>query len=368
MENSLKYWLALNKLKDIGPIKIKSLIERFGSAEAAWKADADLLKDVSGFGSATVKTFIDSRKEVDVEKEARVLSEHKDIKILTLPQNDYPENLKNIYDPPPVLYLKGNIPGKKAIAIVGTRSASHYGLEIAERLAFELSNLGFTIVSGMAEGIDTAAHKGALRAGGSTVAVFGCGLDIIFPPSNRELSREIVEKGALVSEFSLGTPPDKWTFPRRNRIISGLSLGVIVVEGNYDSGAMITAKLALEQGREVFAVPGLIDSHKSKGPHWLIKQGAKLVESPDDVLEELKMIVPEIQKRQKEAEIAQEKDYSSLSNKEIQLVEVLSNEPVHIDILSARSNLPIYEISSLLVQLEIKGFVKQIPGKMFLLN
>jgi len=364
MDNSLKYWLALNKIKDIGPVLIKSLIERFGSAEAAWGSDVDLLKDVSGFGSITAKAFADGRKTVAVDEEMLILSKHKDVKVFTLADKEYPGNLKNIYDPPPVLYLKGNIPQKKAIAIVGTRSASHYGLEVAERLAFELSSLGFTIVSGMAEGIDTAAHKGALRAEGSTVAVFGCGLDIIFPPSNQELAVEIVEKGALVSEFALGTPPDKWTFPKRNRIISGLSLGVIVVEGNYDSGAMITAKQALDQGREVFAVPGMIDNHKSKGPHWLIKQGAKLIESVEDIFEELRMSMPEVRSGQ----IKVKKDFSCLSEKELVLVQTLSDEPVHIDVLPIKTKLPIHEISGLLAQLEIKGFVRQLPGKNFILK
>jgi len=368
MNNSKKYWLALNKIPEVGPVKVKLLIEHFGSAEAAWKADADLLKDVNGFGNAAVKAFSCGRKEINVEEELKILLRHKDVNVVTLVDNEYPENLKNIYDPPPLLYLKGNIPSKKSIAIVGTRSASLYGLEIAERLAYELSILGFTIVSGMAEGIDTAAHKGALRAGSATVAVFGCGLDIIFPPSNLELASQIIEKGALISEFPLGTHADKWTFPRRNRIISGLSLGVIVVEGGYDSGAMITAKLGLEQGREVFAVPGSIDNQKSKGPHWLIKQGAKLVESPDDVLEELKMVIPEVKDREKVTETKIERDYSNLSKKEIQLVEALSNEPAHIDILSIKTNLPINEISSFLAQLEIKGFVKQLPGKVFLLK
>ena len=366
MRNTLKYWLALNELKDIGHVKIKSLVEYFGSAEAAWKADIDLLKGIKGFGDVSAKAFEAARKEVNVEEEYKNISEYQNIKILTLLDGDYPENLKNIYDPPPVLYLKGNLPQKKSIAIVGTRSASHYGLEVAERFAFELSALGFTIVSGMAEGIDTAAHKGALRAGCSTVAVFGCGLDIIFPPSNRELASQIFERGAIVSEFPMNTPPDKWTFPKRNRIISGLSLGVIVVEGHYDSGAMITAKQALEQGREVFAVPGLIDSQKSKGPHWLIKQGAKLVETVDDVLEELKMILPEMQNRREIIGSKPGRDFSNLSEKEIMLVEALSNEPVHIDLLSSKTKLPINEISSFLSMLEIKGFVKQLPGKMFI--
>lgn len=209
------------------------------------------------------------------------------IKIIKSSDKEYPELLKKIYDPPGELYAKGDttLLNSKCLAIVGTRRATDYGLRTARRFAYELAQCGFTIVSGLAEGIDTEAHIGTLEAGGKTIAVFGCGIDQIFPAANKGLANDIEKSGALISEYGPGTPTAKWTFPRRNRIISGLSLGVVMVEGNYESGAMITAKLALDEGREVFAVPGNIEIDQTKGPHWLIKQGAKMAESVDDILE-----------------------------------------------------------------------------------
>ncbi|MBU0573431.1 MAG: DNA-processing protein DprA [Candidatus Margulisbacteria bacterium] len=280
----------------------------------------------------------------------------------------YPENLTNIHNPPDI-YVKGEIleKDKRAVAIVGTRRATNYGLETAYSFAKQLASLGFTIVSGLAEGIDTQAHRGALDAGGRTIAVFGHGLDRVFPPGNLSLAEEILEKGgAWVSEFAPGVHAEKWTFPARNRIISGLSLGTIVVEGGYKSGAMITAKYANDQGREVFAVPGNINLEQSKGPHWLIKQGAKLVESVEDILEEFERI---LQTRfHFDAPSKEKKDYSGLSEKELGIVKLLGVEEAHIDRISSKAGLPSPEVSSILAMLEIKGFIKQLPGKMFLLR
>ena len=257
----------------VGPVKLKKLLDQHGSIVQVCQVIAAPL----------------ARAEEAIQK-----ATEKNALIFSLEDDEYPKLLKNIYDPPPVLYVKGEgfSPDAKTLAIVGTRKASHYGKEIAKKLAFELASLGITVVSGMALGIDTAAHAGALAANGKTIAVFGCGVDVIYPFSNRELARKIESSGAVVSEFPMGTGVDKGHFPRRNRVIAGLSLGVIVVEGHYDSGAMITAKYALDEGREVFAVPGNVELDQSKGPHWLIKQGAKLVESVDDVLEELNMAMP----------------------------------------------------------------------------
>ncbi len=286
-----------------------------------------------------------------------------DIQILKASENNYPGLLKKIYDPPKELYVRGdmNILNSRCIAIVGTRKATHYGKESAKRLAYELSKNGFTIVSGLAEGIDTEAHKGALDAGGKTIAVFGCGIDQIFPSENRKLAEKIEENGALISEYGPGAAAAKWTFPRRNRIISGLSVGTVMVEGHWESGAMITAKLALEEGREVFAVPGNIELDQSKGPHWLIKQGAKLVENVDDILEEFNM------KRLSDGEKTRKADHSQLSIDEIKIVSQLSHEPKHIDDISAQSKLSVHEALGLLSVLEIKGAVKQLPGKYFII-
>jgi DNA processing protein len=285
------------------------------------------------------------------------------INIIRISDKEYPELLKKIYDPPEELYVKGDISAlsEKCLAIVGTRTATEYGKAIARKYAKELSQYGFTIVSGLAEGIDTEAHKGALEGGGKTIAVFGCGIDQIFPASNIKLAGDIEENGALVSEYKPGTPAAKWTFPRRNRIISGMSLGVIMVEGHYDSGAMITAKLALDEGREVFAVPGNVEIEQTKGPHWLIKQGAKLAESIDDILEEFN--IKRVEGSGKEKEI----DYSQLSSDQVKVISCLTKEPKHVDRISAESGTSSHETLGILAVLEIKGMVKQLPGKYFVI-
>jgi len=332
---------------------------------------------VDRVGPVTLKKFLDQHGSIiDVCKainaplnEAEALMQEaarSDVKLMSLEDDVYPELLKHIYAPPPVLYVKGqDLVKDKTVAIVGTRRASRYGKETARKLAFELASLGFTIVSGMASGIDTAAHWGALEAGGRTVAVFGCGVDVIFPAENRGLSQEIAKNGALVSEFPLGAGTEKGNFPRRNRIISGLSMGVIVVEGHYDSGAMITAKAALDQGREVFAVPGNVELDQTKGPHWLIKQGAKLVETVEDVLEEFNMVMPEKVDGGKLKVVS--RDYSDFGGDERRIISVLSLEPKHIDAVALEAKLAIPQVSSLLMMLEVKKIVRQLPGKMFIL-
>ncbi|MFH1710263.1 MAG: DNA-processing protein DprA [bacterium] len=293
--------------------------------------------------------------------------------ILKITDKEYPELLKRIYDPPEELYIKGNasVLNSRCIAIVGTRTATNYGKEIARRFSYELAQCGFTVVSGLAEGIDTEAHIGALEAGGKTVAVFGCGIDRIFPPQNIGLSEDIEKSGALVSEYKPGTPAAKWTFPRRNRIISGLSLGVVMVEGHWDSGAMITAKLALDEGREVFAVPGNIAIDQTKGPHWLIKHGAKLVENVDDILEEFNVKRVAGPSRRGLAEVDGEVkkgiDHSQLSSDEVKIISCLTKEPKHVDEISAESKTGSHETLGVLSVLEIKGLVKQMPGKYFVI-
>ena len=355
--DNLKYWVALSKIEGLGPVKLKRALERYG-------------------GSAKDLCLALKASQKDAEKEIEE-AQKKNISILTLEDSHYPQLLKEIHSPPPVLYIKGSLDKiEKSIAIVGTRTATRYGQEIACKLASELAGLGICVVSGLAFGIDSEAHRGALRVKGKTVAVLGSGADRIFPPSNRNLAYEILEtQGAIMSEFPLGFPPAKWTFPQRNRIISGLSMGVIVVEGHYNSGAMITAKCALDQGREVFAVPGNVELDQSKGPHWLIKQGAKLIESVDDVLEELNMArtmtnVPTFAKASagKQLPMTNEgRDYTNLSSDEQKIVSVLSLEPKHIDMISAESGFLISQVSSLLMMLEVKKIIRQLPGKMFVL-
>ncbi len=368
MSDNLKYWMAVNRIENLGPVTIKKLWDRFGSIKAVWEADEKSILEIEGLNKTAVKAFLEARNQLSLESELDAVLRG-NIKVLTLEDKVYPYVLKAIYDPPPVLYVKGNIleADKKALAIVGTRRPSRYGLETAKQLALELAAAGITIVSGLAAGIDTAAHKGALEAKGRTIAVFGCGVDVVFPPANRSLAKEIELSGALVSEFPLGTKAEKGYFPRRNRIISGLSLGVIVVEGYYDSGAMITAKLALEQGREVFAVPGPIGSNLSKGPHWLIKQGAKLVETVDDIFEELNLVMPASRKRKEDGR-KEKADYSNLPEKEQATIKILSRQPKHIDDIALEIGFSPAEVSSLLMLLEIKKLVRQLPGKLFMLE
>jgi DNA processing protein len=284
-------------------------------------------------------------------------------KVVTFRDDDYPAVLRSIADAPVVLYVKGQLPTQGAIAIVGSRRASFYGIEVSAKFAVRLAESDFTVVSGMARGIDAAAHRGALRAKGTTVAVLGSGLSNIYPPEHRKLFEEIAASGAVISEFAMQTPPVPYNFPRRNRIISGLSLGVIVVEAAERSGALITADFALEQGREVFAVPGKIDQASSFGTHNLIKQGAKIVTCVEDVLEDLQPQVASLGTRGSKNRIAK-MPMPGLSADEQKIYGYISDRPVHIDELTEQcgSSVP---VMSVLLQLEIKHLVRQLPGKLF---
>ncbi len=344
MQENLKYWLALNKVPGLGPVKLKKLLEQYLSPQAVCAALNCPVPEVA--------------------EELGKLSSLK-AQAITIDDPDYPLSLKNIHDPPPIIYVRGELlpADGKAVAVVGTRRASHYGLATARKLAYQLAQYGITIVSGLALGIDAAAHQGALEAGGRTLAVLGSAIDKVYPATNQMLAQKIETSGALISEFPLGQEPDKWTFPQRNRIISGLSLGVIVVEGHYDSGALITAKEALDQGREVFAVPGNVELEQSKGPHWLIKQGAKLVEGVDDVLEEFswaRKITND------ELRMTNEGINPELNGDEGKIYKVLSFEPKHIDNIALEAGVSPGQAAGLLMVLEVKKLVRQLPGKMFL--
>jgi len=303
--------------------------------------------------------------------------------ILRLEDDRYPERLRAIPDPPPVLYCDG-LPepeDRVAIAIVGARQATSYGVRVTEALARDLSRLGFTIVSGMARGIDAAAHKGALAAGGRTIAVLGCGLDVVYPPEHGRLRAEIARSGSVMTEFPPGTRPLASHFPRRNRILSGLALGVVVVEAAEGSGSLITARLALDQGREVFAVPGPLDAPLSRGPHGLIKQGAKLVETVEDIVEELLPQLDEsacgageqrsrLTKARAPAgaqENAEALNLSDLSAEEKCVMTLITREPVTIDALTARTGLPPAVVAGALLELELKEVVRQMPGQRYYL-
>ena len=288
------------------------------------------------------------------------------IKKVFITDKGYPKNLKHIYDPPSPIYVKGDIIPEDdvAVALVGSRRASIYGLNTCEKLAYEMAARGITVISGLARGIDSAAHKGALKAGGRTVAVFGCGLDCIYPPENRSLAEKIQKDGVLVSEFPAETPPLAGNFPQRNRIISGLALGVVVVEAARNSGALITANFALEQGREVFAVPGKVDSAASAGVHRLIKEGAKLVEGVEDIIEELNLKPQKGETFQNTLSVTR-KVSPKLKEVESRVYLILSDEPKYIDDITKDSGLSSGEVLNILLKLQLKKLVKELPGKLY---
>ena len=357
--NDAERLIVLNIIEDVGSIRTQSLLKHFGSLEKIFKADESQLKKVKDIGPAIAIRIPQVIKEIDLKKELDLIKKH-GVKIITFLDKDYPENLKNIYDPPVVLYVKGKIlpEDKLAVAIVGSRLASFYGLQTAERLGFELASHGITIVSGLARGIDSSAHKGALKAKKRTIAVLGSGLANIYPEEHKDLAERISESGAVISEFPMRTIPDKGNFPKRNRIISGLSLGVVCVEAAERSGALITCDCALEQGREVFAVPGKVDSMTSKGTNKLIKQGAKLAQGVEDILEELNL-EPFYRSPNGEG------DMTALDKEESLVYTLLSSDPKYIDEICRESGIGINRISKILLGLEIKKFVKQLPGKNF---
>ena len=374
----IEKWLKLIRVDNVGPTTFAKLIKHFGSAERALGASASELAKIDGIGFKTAEQIARTRNKFDTATELE-LAEKLGVWIINLIDERYPPVLKRIYDPPPVLYIKGSLAGSDnlAIAIVGTRRCSLYGHEQSSRLAHFLSSAGFTICSGMARGIDSAAHQGALSAGGRTIAVQGCGLANIFPPENKKLFELIAESGACISELPLRYEPLSENFPPRNRIIAGLALGTIVVEAGWHSGALITARAALENNREVMAVPGKIDSPLSKGGHQLIKQGAKLVESVEDVMEALGYIGEQLQEHvTAAAAMASERvetplfDVSqlNLSEDERTIYDCLGKEPLLVDQIIAETDLAAGSINASLVSLRLKGLIKQLPGSLFLRN
>lgn len=346
MESDLPFYVALSQAPGIGLIRFKVLVENFKSVREVWESSDKLLKQI--LDPAVFEKFNKFRQSVDPEK---VLADiyRKDIKILTLLDKTYPEKLKEIFDPPPVLYIKGELKPEDnlALAVVGTRRITNYGREVTEILVRELASSGLTIVSGLARGVDSLAHKTALEVGSRTIAVLGCGVDIVYPAQNVLLAKEIVKNGALVSEYPPGTQPIPGHFPARNRIISGLSLGTLVTEADEKSGSLITASQALEQNREVFAVPGPIYSQLSKGPSGLIKQGAKLVTTATDILEELN--IEQKQKAEKVKQIIPD------NIEEETIIKLLVDEPKHIDELLRESKFSSNKLNGLLVTMELKG-------------
>jgi DNA processing protein len=354
---SLKAWLALNLTCGLGGESARRLLREFSSPEAVFAASISSLKSVV---KADIAAEISKGIDDDVVVPALIWLEDPNNHIVTLADSDYPQALLNIPDPPLLLYVKGRLDllNRASLAVVGSRSATPQGINNAEAFAKSLSDAGLCIVSGLAHGIDAAAHRGALRGPGSSIAVVGTGLDKVYPAANRDLAHALAQQGALVSEFPLGTPPLAANFPRRNRLISGMSLGCLVVEASLQSGSLITARLALEQGRDVFAVPGSIHAPQSKGCHALLKQGAKLAEAAQDILEELGgLLIAPVPAANSKCPDSAEQDSS--------LLEHLGFDPVNVEILSLRSGLTVSQLSAMLLTLELSGRICVLPGGLY---
>lgn len=364
---SREAYIALNMVDGVGPIRVRALLDRFNEPQAILSATKADLMQVAGVGEEVARSIISWREKVDLDGElARI--EKAAVQVVTRDDADYPKNLREVYDPPIILYVKGTLSERDAlaIAVVGSRRTTLYGQDMARKLAYQLGRVGVTVVSGLARGIDTAAHTGTLQAKGRTVAVIGCGIDIVYPAENEKLANEIIEKGgAVVTEFPFGVKPDKQNFPMRNRIISGWSIGTVVVEANLKSGALITANQAAEQGRQVFAVPGRADSILSRGTNKLIKDGAKLTEDVEDILGEFEYLLP---KRATEpAEAASEgggtKPALVLSDMEEKVMAQVGREETAIDEIIRASGLTTACVSATLLSLEMKRLVRQLAGK-----
>lgn len=377
--NHLLFWIALRKVPGIGNLTFKRLVDRFGDPQRICGADADALLSVEGMNPGMVKkihaTLGAGRFPDSVKRECDMVI-RRGYRFVTLLDALYPDLLKEIHDPPPYLYAHGRcFDFSPAVAVVGSRNPTRYGFSMARRLGADLAARGFRVVSGMAAGIDTAAHQGALSEGGKTAAVLGSGLAVIYPPENRKLYHDIVATGVVLSELPVLEPPNAYNFPARNRIISGMTLGTVVVEAARKSGSLITARLAGEQGRDVFAVPGSITSCKSAGAHSLLKQGAKLVERVDDIIEEFIHLAGRLSART--AFMQEESSTDNRANTSMNLNRDLTRDesdvycrlepyPVHIDDLAQQTGMNTVDMLVILLKLELMGLVIQTPGKFFM--
>jgi DNA processing protein len=346
--NDLRYWIGFNRVMGIGPAKLRALLDHFGDLETAWRAKSADLRE-AGLDKRALEYLLAARATMDLDAEIAKVA-RLGARVVTWDDDKYPTQLKSIANPPPLLYVKGEfaMADQWAIAVVGTRRATAYGREVTRTLVADLVRNHVTIVSGLARGIDATAHQAALDAGGRTIAVLGHGIDHVYPPEHRKLAERIVEHGALATDYSVGTPPEGSNFPPRNRIISGLSLGVLVVEGNVSSGAHITADFAAEQGRDVFAVPGNILNRSSRLPNTLVQQGATPVLCAEDILEQLNLTMV--------AQRVEAREAIPADKTEANLLAMLSAE------LQRETGLPISQVSSTLDLMELKGMVQQVGG------
>jgi len=360
-ESSLDAMLRLSLVAGVGPRTRRALLDRFETADAIFSAAQSELRTVPGVGVKLSRALVRATSEIDVDAELDICREH-NIRLLLDTDPDFPRGLREIHDPPGVLYVRGELQPRDtlAIAIVGTRHATQYGLRLSERLASGLARAGLTIISGLARGIDAAAHRGALRADGRTLAVLGGGLLRLYPPEHRTLAEQIVGHGAVIAELPPRVRPTGGTFPQRNRLVSGLSLGVVVVEAAERSGALISAEHAMEQGREVFAVPGSVESHVSRGCHRLLREGARLVESVDDVLEELGPLVEATQVATDR--VVRHPAELLLNDVELAVLAKIEVEPTSIDAIVVACALPVHRVLSTISVLEMRRLVRRVSG------
>src|SRR5690349_8111277 len=360
--NSTEACIALNMLPTMGPVRLRKLLQVFQTPEQILAAKRDQLRTVDGIGREVVDQISSWESMVDLPSEVKRIKES-GATVITQTSPQYPKSLREIHAPPIVLYVWGEIQERDhhAIGIIGARRTTHYGNESAKKLAYQLAYAGLTVISGLARGIDTAAHQGALAAKGRTIAVIGSGLSKLYPPENEALAEKIQNgNGAVVSEFSMEIEPDRQTFPMRNRIISGWSQGILVVEAGLNSGALITAAQAIDQGRSVYAVPGHINAPSAMGSNRLIQQGAKLVMDASDILDDLQILLPDSKPIASAA-----RPLPELSESERSVYDAIEASETAIDAIAAKCNLPSPTVSSVLLRLELKRLVKQLPGKYF---
>jgi DNA processing protein len=354
------FWVGFNHVKGVGAVRTQSLLDYFGDLEKAWHAPMDALC-AAGLGPKAIESLLTMRRDLDLSQLMQRITT-KGIQVIIRTDDAYPRWLREIDQPPPVLYIRGslNLEDEWAVAIVGTRHMSAYGRQVAESLAEFLAANHVTVVSGMARGVDSVAHDHAMRSGGRTLAILGCGVDVVYPPEHGKLAERIIANGALVSDYAPGTPPDSVNFPPRNRIISGLSQVVVVVEAGEKSGALITAKFAADQGREVFAVPGNILAPQSIGTNRLIEQGARPLVRMQDVLDSLRI--------EQVHQVKAEHHFTPADEIEAAILKVLGSIPVHIDEICSQTGLPIHKVSATLAIMELKGMVRQAGGMNYLLG
>jgi DNA processing protein len=361
--------VALNMIEHVGPVRVRQLLEHFSDAPAILGASRNQLQHVRGIGEETAEAISNWEKSVDLAGELKRIAQFS-CHVVIQSDEEYPASLREIYDPPIALYVKGamTVKDKNAVAMVGSRQTTHYGIETARKLAYQLAYVGVTVVSGGARGIDTASHQGALAAKGRTVCVLGTGINIVFPPENNDLFERIAENGAVITQYPFNRNADKQSFAIRNRIVAGMTLGTVIVEADLHSGALITANFATEYGRQVFAVPGRIDSPRSKGCHDLIKKGAKLCEGAEDILSEFEYLFPASNRPPSTGETGVLPALELSENEQKIYDAVKADDESSIDEVIRRSGLPTSAVSVGLLSLEMKRVVKQLPGKLFVRN